>query len=233
MPTPQDRANIDLPILHHARQPASSLIAIAMRAVTVSEAFTRQDQQINADATSAPVAMLLPPGDEAWIGLRLAVVKTDASANAVSIARSGTNTIEGETSLSTTTQHDRLEVYWDGSTWRRSTTGAGGGTFTAPSIVETTAVKTKDADTDFDLAAGDRTLLISTTGAGTRAINAVDTGEPNQDVHIRMTGAVTGTYELALAGGLTATFSSAGDSLHIRHEGGGVWAAYGGTAVVA
>lgn len=295
MSTPQDRAPIDYGILHHARNPASSLVACAMRSASASGSFAREDAagQVLADATSAPVVMTLPSGSAEWTGLMLAVVKTDATGNAVSIARAGSDTIEGGTSLSTTVQHERLAVYWDGSMWRRVVTGTGGGaatlgdtvidgtlqvtgntnldgtttmgtggsaaTFTPGAstlglgkslevtgqilataevsgnlLVENKAAVTKTADTPFSLAAGDRMLNISTTGAGANAITAGDTLEVGQEVFIRMTAASGGgTYTMALADSLTATFSAAGDTLHAKHFGGGVWISLGGTAVVA
>lgn len=295
MSTPQDRAPIDYGILHHARNPASSLVACAMRSASVSGSFVREDAagQVLADATSAPVVMTLPAGSDEWTGLMLAVVKTDASGNAVSIARSGSDTIEGSASpLSTIVQHERLAVYWDGSMWRRVVTGTGGGaatlgdtvidgtlqvtgntnldgtttlgtggsaaTFTPGAstlalnkalevtgqvlataevsgnlLVENKAAATKTADTPFALAAGDRMLNISTTGAGAHAITAGDTLEVGQEVFIRMTAASGGgTYTMALADSLTATFAAAGDTLHAKHFGGGVWISLGGTAVV-
>lgn len=251
--TQQDRSPIDIALLHHARNPASSLLATAIRSVTASDTFVRADAagQVNADATGAPVVMTLPAGSDAWTGLRLAVVKTDSSSNFVRIARSGTDEIEdAPLSLSTATQHDRLEVYWDGSIWRRSVTGASAGpsasgdttitgtldvsgAATFDSIVETRPPVTVNTGVSTTINATTRMITISTTG-GVNTITAGDTLAVGQEVYIYMTAASgAGSYTLALADGLTATFDAAGDTLHIKHYGAGVWVSLGGTAVVA
>lgn len=286
------RHHLHSPLFEHLPARASALVNLEIRSITAASTYEVDEDQLNVDATGGAVVCTLPDGSDAIKGKSFAAVKTDGSANAVSLARSGSDTIEGGTSLSTTTQHDRLEVYWDGSMWRRSTTGTGGGStslgntvidgtlevtgntaldgtttmgtggsaavftpgasslalakslditgsisatvdVTAPLVMETQAAEAKAADTPFSIAAGDRMLTISTTGAGASAITAGDTLEVGQEVFILMTAFVLGTYTLALTGGLTATFGAVGDSLHIKHFGGGVWASMGGTAVVA
>lgn len=250
------RHNLHNPLFEHLPARASALVNLEIRSITAASTFDEDGDQLNVDATGGAVVCTLPSGNDRIKGKAFAAVKTDGSANAVSLARAGSDTIEGGTALSTTVQHDRLEVYWDGSMWRRSTTGTGGGvtslgsteisgtlgvtgaatsdtSLTAPLVFETKAAEAKAADTPFSLAAGDRMLTISTTGVGANAITAGDTLEVGQEVFILMTAFNTGTYTMALTGGLTATFGAAGDSLHIKHFGGGVWASMGGTAVVA
>lgn len=298
MPTSQDRHDLSAPILEHEARLAGSLVDLKIRSVTASATFSTDrggagaDDTVLADATTAPVVMTLPAGSDALIGHRFAAVKTDASGNAVSIARAGSNTIEGGTSISTTTQHGRLEVYWDGSMWRRAAAAAGGGAISAaslslsgnlsvagtsalvgavtmgsggsaavftpgasvldlaksfqvtgqifstqlvsaPLVVETKAAEAKAADTPFAIAANDRMLSISTTGAGSSAITAGDTLEVGQEVFIRMSAASGGgDYTMAI-GTKTVTFAAADDTCQIKHYGSGVWAIVGGTAVVS
>lgn len=286
--TVQNRLPLQSPLGHAAIRRVGTMVCDQIVNVTASGSADLEYDLARCDATGGAIVLTLPAGSDGIIGKRFAAVKTDATANAVTIARSGsTDTIEGATSIATTVQHGRLEVYWDGAIWRRvsspassgsstingnltvtgtsalvgATTMGSGGTaavFTpglsvldlaksfqvtgqifstqlvsAPLLIETKAAEVKLADTPFSLAAGDRMLTISTTGAGANAITAGDTLEVGQEVFILMTAFNTGTYTMALTGGLTATFGAAGDSLHIKHFGGGVWASMGGTAVVA
>lgn len=289
----QQRESLDIGLLHHQRSPASSLVCEQMTSVSATGSFPAEFDVALVDASGGAVTLTLPPGGPEYTGRVFAAVKTDAVANAVTLARAGSDMIEAGTSLSTTTQHDRIAVEWDGTMWRRPVTGSGGGSSSlgntvingtlqvtgnaalngtttlgtggsaalltpgpaslalakslditggvnatqyvaAPLIFETKAAVAKAADTGFDLATEDRMLTISTTGAGVNVINPVDTLEVGQEISILMTAAGGGgTYTLALAGGKTATFAAAGDSLQIKHYGGGLWASIGGTAAVA
>ena len=66
------------------------------------------------DATSGPITITLPPAIKVF-GLIL-VIKTDATGNAVTIQRHGADTIEGATSLTTSTQYEKLGVFGAGLT---------------------------------------------------------------------------------------------------------------------
>lgn len=68
------------------------------------------------NAASGAVTLTLPPADES-AGRRLAIKKTDASANAVTIDGSGAETIDGSATLVLATQYNATTIICDGSQW--------------------------------------------------------------------------------------------------------------------
>lgn len=80
------------------------------------------------DATSGAVTITLPPANT-WLGKKYLIKKTDASANAVTINRSGSDTVDGATSVSLTTRYDSILLVSNGvSAWAKvSTMGTVGG----------------------------------------------------------------------------------------------------------
>lgn len=82
------------------------------------------------DATSANRTVNLPPAIANEIGRVHIIRKIDASANTVTIARNGTDTIDGAASVVLTAQHDEVMIYCAAAGVWHSTTlngGAGGG----------------------------------------------------------------------------------------------------------
>lgn len=70
-----------------------------------------------ANATSGAITVNLPTVLD-WWGREIGVAKTDASANAVTVSRSGTDTINGATSVSLAVRYYNLLVKADGvSSW--------------------------------------------------------------------------------------------------------------------
>lgn len=75
---------------------------------------TDQNKLIGADATSAAVSLTLPTlaaGDAGWC---IAVVRLDATANALTIV----GTINGDTNLIVASQWEVVIVWWTGAAWR-------------------------------------------------------------------------------------------------------------------
>jgi len=70
------------------------------------------------DATSGPVTITLPTALEATNRV-LTVKKVDATANAVTIDGSGTETIDGAATRSITAQWDSMTIVSNGTTWYR------------------------------------------------------------------------------------------------------------------
>lgn len=77
----------------------------------VSSAYTVPENVffVRVDATSAPVTITLPSALDRG-GRQIGVKKVDASANAVTVARSGSDTIDGATTQSLAAQYSRLIV---------------------------------------------------------------------------------------------------------------------------
>lgn len=209
------------PDLHHSidqigNRRLASLLALQIRSVSASESFDvgrdawGRDDQVNVDATDGAVVMSLPIGNDKIIGKVFSAVKTDSGGNAMSIARSGSDTIEGATSLSTTVQHARLAVYWDGSMYRRVASAAGLGAVAASSLavsgnatVGGTLGVTGATTLGSTLAV---TGAVSLTAGITVGTNAGITGNATVGGTLGVTGKAT------LAGGAAATLPEYADN---------------------
>lgn len=86
------------------------------RTITASGNVAGSDVMILADATSAAITLSLPAA-VASKGKRLIVKKIDASANAITIDPSGTETIDGAATVSLSAQYQSVTIVCDGSTW--------------------------------------------------------------------------------------------------------------------
>lgn len=84
-----------------------SIIALNMTPVTVTAdyALAREDVVILVDATAGAVTLTLPDIATA-LGEAKYIMKTDSSANAVTVAADSSDTIEGAASISISTQWD-------------------------------------------------------------------------------------------------------------------------------
>lgn len=120
MPSSQNRLPLSRALADHDQRPAATLKAIQLSdTLTASGTFPPDADEARANATSGAVVISLPPGSEDIIGLPFTACKLDSSANAVSLARSGSDTFAGGgTSISTTVQNGRIGAFWDGSNWR-------------------------------------------------------------------------------------------------------------------
>lgn len=124
-------------------------------AIGVAIAVLRSDRTVLVDATGgASVATL--PSAVGIPGRRFTVVKVDASANAVSVAGAGGETINGAATSPLSSQWDGVTVESNGSNWIASM--AAGGTVAVGVGVVTVA------SSPYAVAATDRVLLIDASG---------------------------------------------------------------------
>jgi len=96
--------------------PAWSDETFATSTKTSNYTITGTDVVVFADATSGNVTITLPTAS-ANAGYRFYVKRIDASGNSVSIARSGSDTIDGQTSVNVVAQYDSYTVVSNGSLW--------------------------------------------------------------------------------------------------------------------
>jgi hypothetical protein len=89
---------------------------LATSTKTSNYTISGTDVVVFADATSGNVTITLPTAS-ANAGYRFYVKRIDGSANTCSIARSGSDTIDGQTSISLDLQYTSLTVVSDGSAW--------------------------------------------------------------------------------------------------------------------
>jgi len=78
--------------------------------------ITASDTVIFANASLSSVAITLPTA-ASFTGYRFYVKRTDNSGNSCTVARSGTDTIDGQTSISLDLQYTCLTLVSDGSAW--------------------------------------------------------------------------------------------------------------------
>lgn len=86
------------------------------RAITASTIQQFSDFCILANATSGAITLTLQPAQRVK-GRLLYVKKTDASANAVTVDGSGSETIDGSATVSTTTRYVGFLIISDGTNW--------------------------------------------------------------------------------------------------------------------
>lgn len=94
-----------------------SYIRSQVGVTNVSAAYTASeaDGWIRVDATSAPVTVTLPLASGRG-GRQIGVIKTDASGNAVTVSRSGSDLINGASTQSLASQYSRMVVISDDTT---------------------------------------------------------------------------------------------------------------------
>lgn len=92
---------------------------VGQRTVTgASVTVVQADHTIFADATSNAITVNLPAA-ASHSGRVFAVVKTDASGNAVTLDANASETINGATTLALSTQWDRCQIQSNGTNWIR------------------------------------------------------------------------------------------------------------------
>lgn len=94
---------------------ASSRV-VPFRQVTAATTALPSDYLILVDATTGAVTVNLPSAASSR-GAALVVKKIDASANAVTIDASGSETIDGATTQALAAQYDSLTLICDASQW--------------------------------------------------------------------------------------------------------------------
>ena len=91
-------------------------VVMATATKTTNYTVTTSDTVILADATAGNVTITLPSASSAS-GYRFFVKRIDGSANSVSIARAGSDTIDGSISLNITVQYVSITLISNGSNW--------------------------------------------------------------------------------------------------------------------
>lgn len=89
-----------------------------VEAITASRTVTPQDDSgwFLADATSGAFTITLPSA-QAVPAMRVGAKKTDATANAVTVAASGSDVIDGAASYPLTVQYQSVTLMSDGGNW--------------------------------------------------------------------------------------------------------------------
>ncbi len=154
-----------------------------------------ESKLITCDATGGAFQITLPVSSIS-AGMKLRIVKIDATANAITIA-GASGTINGAASLTLTKQYSGIEVVWNGSTW-----------YAFRSLV---AGFEGNADIDGTLNVDGATTLAALTTSG--AFTANGTVEFNQDVQID--GPITVT-ESTLVDGVTIAWDMDTVSANVR-----------------
>jgi len=93
-----------------------SNIVFSTTSKTGDYTITTADTVILADAVGAPFAITLPLASSAS-GYRFFVKKIDSTTNAVTLTRSGSDTIDGSTTAAISVQYTSLSVLSNGTNW--------------------------------------------------------------------------------------------------------------------
>lgn len=96
--------------------PSWGQMILATATKTSGYTITANDTVILGDTTAGDVTITLPLASIAS-GYRFCIKKTDSSANDVFVVRSGSDTIDGSTSLTIAVQYVSITVVSDGSNW--------------------------------------------------------------------------------------------------------------------
>src|SRR3990167_4235347 len=91
---------------------------------TAAGTLNEEEYHCRVNATSAPVTITVPPA-ATRDGREIIITKVDSSANAVTVARSGSDTFNGATSISLAAQWDRAKLISNGNaSWDVEFSGA-------------------------------------------------------------------------------------------------------------
>lgn len=170
-PKPMNDDNLQRPTNSWLRQVYSWIKKITWPDVSQTASFTAsQSYFYPVDATSGSITVTLPLAST-MLGKQYMIKKMDASANTVVVVRTGSDTIDGATSVTLTNQYNSLTVISDGiSKWNLETNGSSGG---GGSSVSVTAVEpitvTPSPGTGTMVITHDTTAVTpGTYGAGTK-----------------------------------------------------------------
>lgn len=98
-------------------QVTGGIATLGLQAKTTTYGIVATDDYVTGDATSAGFTMTLPAANTCK-GHQIIIKKIDSSLNAVTIARAGSDTIDGATSTTLNTQYETVVLFSDGSaTW--------------------------------------------------------------------------------------------------------------------
>lgn len=113
------------------------------------------------DCTAGNITITLPAAANTSIGSEM-FIKTDSSANTLTLSPSTGNTINGQGSLLLLSQYQCAVIMNDGtSVIKNVSSSSGGGTSTSDSLVTSSVIKTSN----YTLAKTDKTILADCTGS--------------------------------------------------------------------
>lgn len=98
-------------------QPSKLLAAAAAKTTTYTVTPADDGRLIKCDATSAGFTVTLPTVALAGDGFRVGVIKTDASANVVTVDGDGAETLDGAANYALNSRYDSVWLRCDGSAW--------------------------------------------------------------------------------------------------------------------
>lgn len=120
---------------------SSSTLSIATK--TASYTLTTSDGIVLGDASAGAITFTLPAAS-GNAGLRYKIIKSDSSANAITIDANGTELINGVATQTLNNQYSAVEIVCDGAGWYEATRRAvdiknaqGSGTFSASGTAQT------------------------------------------------------------------------------------------------
>lgn len=216
---------------------------------TVAE--TDRDKLIRCDATAGTITITLLAAATAGDGFQIAVKKIDSSANTIIIDGNSSETIDGATTLTLSTQYDVAVLTCDGSNWHISNSAAAQSTsFTVDNATtnDVTNLITLQHTTTGSAAAGIGTGILfnsesadeSPSNFGRLAFLADDVTAGSEDTYAeiqarRAGAALATTYEFKNTGTAQAVFTTAASAERtVTLPDAGLTFSYsGGTAVFA
>ncbi len=92
-----------------------------VKTVTAAYLISGLDMVVLADATTAAFTITLPDASVVGAGRKFVVKKIDSSVNAITLACTGAQTVDGNTSVLARSKNDVFQVISDGSNWQIET----------------------------------------------------------------------------------------------------------------
>jgi len=149
-----------------------------------------RDKIVLVDATAGPVTITLLASATAGDGFRLVVKKVDSSANAVTVDGTASETIDGATTSTLSTQYDSVNLVSDGSNWHEFL-----------NIGNTTTLT--DAN-------GNESIILSSTASAVNEITVINAATGNApalsatgddtNIDVKLTPKGTGNVNVSLGG---------------------------------
>lgn len=166
--------------------------SLAVRSVTTNYTAVGGDAIILVNATGGAVTITLPAANQASpTGKFIQVVKIDSSANAVTIQRAGSDTIEGLTTINLQTQYSSVTLYSDGT----------GVWYPSPGAFSADNLSLKTVTTTYTITQSDDKVLANATGgAFTITLPAANSVPAGWEVRVEKIDAAANTVTVSRAG---------------------------------
>lgn len=111
-----DYMNTNMDTIDAALKPARDMVHTS-KTTGYTVVIGDRNKMIGCDATSAAFTITLLAAATAGDGFMLAIKKTDSSGNAITIDGNASETIDGETTATVSSQYDSVLLKCDGSNW--------------------------------------------------------------------------------------------------------------------